>query len=385
MRWHNARLVLDAVREGPGISRAEVAARTGLAKATVSTLVDLLIAAGVLAGTGTQAPRGGRGRPGTGLELSAAGPHGLGVEIGVDFVATCLVGLDGRMLAHRVRPGDNRTRTVRQVLARVARAMETGLRDARERDVAVAGIGVAVPGLVDTAGVLRSAPNLGWRDVDLGAELARRVDVGTRPVRVGNEANFAARAELAGGELTDFVYVSGEIGIGAGIVLGGQLLAGPHGFAGELGHVCVDPDGPRCGCGARGCLEAVAGQDALLRSVGIPTDAGSPSELVERLAARLAEADPAALDTAGAAGRSLGIALAAVVNLVDVPAVVVGGSYARLSAWLAKPLHEELNRRALLGAVTVQTSRFEQEAAVYGAGAGAVHELLTDPARYLGS
>lgn len=379
MRRHNAALVLDAVARHPGISRAGVASRTGLAKATVSSLVDRLVAAGLVATTGPQA-RDGRGRRGTGLSLSPAGPHGLGVEIGVDYLATCLVDLTGDMHAHRVRTGDNRRQSMRQVLARAARVVRTALADAAAMGVPVGGIGVAAPGLVAASGVLQIAPNLGWREVDLRAELAGRVDLGDLPVVIGNEANLAASAELMRGDLRDFVHVSGEVGIGAALVVGGALVPGVRGFAGEIGHVCVDPRGPVCGCAARGCLEAVAGQDALLRRAGI-TDL-PPSRSIGTLAEQLASGDAAATDAVATAGHALGIALAAVVNVVDVPAVVLGGCYATLEPWLVAPLREELASRvvsATTAPVEVRRSVLGSEAAVRGAATAVVQRIIADP------
>ncbi|HEX9337125.1 MAG TPA: ROK family transcriptional regulator, partial [Pseudonocardiaceae bacterium] len=332
LRRHNSALVLRAVLDTPGISRAAIAAHTGLAKATVSSLVDRLIATDLLAETGLVA-RPGRGRRSTGLAPSPTGPHGLGVEIGVDYLATCLVDLTGRMYDHRVRPGDHRDRPASRVLAATVRAINSALRDAKVR---VGGIGIAVPGLVEAGtGLLRAAPNLGWRDLDIVAEVGGRIDRPDLPVLVGNEADFAAAAELGAmppGGPRDFVLVSGEIGIGAGLVVDGRPFRGVRGFGGELGHVTVDPAGPECGCGARGCLEPLAGLDAIMRAAGLP---GEP---VATLLGRLVDGDWAAMDAVGQAGRWLGIALAAVVNLVDVPCVVLGGSYAELAPWLRDPI-----------------------------------------------
>ncbi|WP_410050109.1 ROK family protein, partial [Actinomadura sp. CNU-125] len=108
------------------------------------------------------------------------------------------------------------------------------------------------------------------------------------PAEYDNEANLAALGELwfgGGTRLGDFVHVSGEIGIGAGIVVDGRVFRGAHGFAGELGHLVADPSGPSCPCGGRGCLEQIAGQDALLRAAGIPAGDASPAVLAGRLAA----------------------------------------------------------------------------------------------------
>lgn len=388
VRRHNAALVLGAVAAEPGISRAGVATGTGLAKATVSAIVDRLIEARLIVDTGPRA-RSGRGRRGTGLSVSDRGPHGLGAEIGVDYIATCLVDLTGTLHAYRVRPGDNRARTQRAVLAGLARAVRTALREADRRAVPVGGVGVAVPGLVEAGtGLLRLAPNLGWHKVDLAAALAERLPLAEVPVVVGNEANFAASAELVRGAhpgLRDFVHVSGEVGIGAGIVAGGALLTGVRGFGGEIGHICVDPSGPACGCGGRGCLERLAGLEAILGTAGLDLDA-PPAVLVDRLVACLESGDTRAHAAVRSAGRWLGAGLATVLNVVDIPAVVLGGSYAALEPWLREPLAAELASRVVSAdwsPVRLLASGLGPEAAAYGAGSAAVRAIIADPDTFI--
>lgn len=375
MRSHNSALVLNAIADAPGSSRADVAARTGLTKATVSNLVDRMITADLVV-EGAVATRSGPGRPGTELHLSPSGPHGLGVEIGVDYLATRLIDLTGAVRNRWVQPIDNRVLSPTRVLARVAKAVRTALAE----EVRIGGVGVAVPGLIESAtGILRVAPNLGWREVDLRGELCRRADLGDLPVLVGNEANFAALAELWHGIGTrNFVHVSGEIGIGAGIVVDGGLFEGVRGFGGEIGHVLVDPRGAVCACGSRGCLERLAGQEEILRQAGVST----PDELLARLAAD----DSAAVTAVVSAARWLGVALAGVVNLLDLPTVVLGGTFARLEPWLRGPLIAELDQRVVSAdwsPIQVLPAALGAEAAVHGAAGSAVRAILADPDAYV--
>jgi predicted NBD/HSP70 family sugar kinase len=188
-------------------------------------------------------------------------------------------------------------------------------------------------------------------------------------VEAGNEANLAALAETAqAGELRDFVHVSGEVGVGGGVVRDGRLYAGVRGFAGELGHVVVDPDGPPCSCGGSGCLEQFAGLDVLLRGAGVAT----VDELVEQ-----AGTGSAALTRAG---QALGIALAAAVNLLDVHDIVLGGVYARLAPWLVPPLQAELAHRVVSPTPpSVQVSALGPYAAVQGAAGSVVARTLAAP------
>ncbi|MEY7970361.1 ROK family protein [Saccharomonospora xinjiangensis] len=386
VRRHNCALVLDAVAATPGVSRAGVAARIGLTKATVSTLVDRLVTASLVREEGRQ-HRSGPGRRGTSLSLSPDGPCGLGVEIGVDYLATCLTGLTGEVRDEHVRRIDNRDTPASRVLSRVAAELRRALQHAEHEGLTVGGVGVAVPGLVEApSGRVLVAPNLGWENVDLAAGLRTGVPDLPGELVVGNEANLAAVAELdtmRRGEETapaSFVHVSGEIGIGAGIVLDGALFDGANGFGGELGHFPVRPRGPRCSCGAVGCLERLAGQDAILGSAG--------ADDVDDLVSRLDAGERTAVAAVRSAGRLLGSALSAVVNLLDIPAIVLGGTYARLYPWLADPLSAELSCRVLVSRwrpVEVRRSALGADAAARGAAVSALRAVLTDPDTYIAS
>jgi predicted NBD/HSP70 family sugar kinase len=389
VRRHNTGLVLGAIAEAGAVSRATVATRTGLTKATVSSVVEAMIAADLVAETG-QEQRSGRGRRGTALTLSPRGPHGLGVEIGVDYLATCLVDLTGEVRKRRIRGGDNRDCSVTSVLGRLATLIRTALADADALGVPVGGLGLAVPGLVEpAAGRLRTAPNLGWREVDLDTELRARLDLSGRSLLLGNEANFAALAELwSATGLPDFICVSGEIGIGAGIIIGGALFEGGHGFSGEIGHLAIDPTGPRCSCGAHGCLEQLASVESILRTVGLWSSGAVDPASVEALLDRLRAAHPATVRAVATAGHWLGTALAGVVNVLDVPTIILGGRYATLQPWLAEPITAELTTRVLGAAwhpVRVLASTVGPYAAVRGAATAVVRAIRTDPTRFVPS
>ncbi|MGW5639480.1 ROK family protein, partial [Streptomyces sp. NPDC003832] len=237
-----------------------------------------------------------------------------------------------------------------------------------------AGLAVAVPGLVARDGrtVVR-APNLEWQDVDLGALLPEHP-----PLTVDNEANFGALAELWLGEGTprDFLHVSAEIGIGAAVVVEGQLLRGTRGFAGELGHVPVRPEGLPCPCGGRGCLEQYAGEEAVLRAAGLERG----EDRVGLLAGRAAEGDAAVRGALRDAGAALGVALTGAVNLLDPESVVLGGALAGLAPWLLPSLEAELDGRTSGAACPVSVSRLGSEGPLLGAAHWVVRGVLDDPA-----
>jgi predicted NBD/HSP70 family sugar kinase len=382
VRQHNRALVLRQVADGPPQSRAHLALATGLTRATVSALVDELLAADLLAELSPD--RGLRGRPGAPLTLNANGPAGLGVEVNVDYISACVLDLTGSVRVAQTELVDNRRVSAAAGLRRAVRLAERVRAAGEAEGLRVTAAAVGVAGLVDSAGVLRRAPNLpGWRAIDLAAAFGTALQL---PVTADNEANLAALAQLWFGDSTrsrDFVLVSGEIGIGAGIILDGRLYRGVRGHAGELGHVVVDPAGPPCGCGANGCLEQVAGQEALLARAGIVGETGTPlaapAGAIAELTARARAGDRRAREALRAAGTALGIAIAGLVNVVDVPVVVLGGLYARLGEWLVDPIRAELDRRVVSrewAPVEIAVSDFGSDAAVRGAAGSVIKALI---------
>ncbi|MGJ5830560.1 ROK family transcriptional regulator [Streptomyces ossamyceticus] len=373
MRRRNLSRVMHTVNaEGP-LSRAAVASHIGLTRAAVSTLVDELIRAGLLEELGPERP-GRVGRPGSALALSGRGPAGIGAEIGVDHLAVCAVDLRGAVRARAVRHGTNRGRSPEPVIDELTALVRQVVAEAEEEGLWAAGLAVAVPGLVarDARTVVR-APNLDWHDTDLGALLPDGLSL-----TVDNEANFGGLAELWLGAATprDFLHVSAEIGIGGAVVVDGRLLRGTRGFAGELGHVPVRPEGPQCACGGRGCLEQYAGEEAVLRAAGL-----EPGEdRVELLAERAAAGDQEVRRALRGAGTALGIALTGAVNLLDPETVVLGGALAALAPWLVPSLERELARRTAGPACAVTVSRLGSEGPLLGAAHSVVRAVLDDPA-----
>jgi predicted NBD/HSP70 family sugar kinase len=369
VRQHNRALVLGTVADAPRQSRAQLAVATGLTRATVSALVDDLLDAGLLAELSPD--RGLRGRPGSPLVLNGNGPAGLGVEVNVDYISACVLDLTGAVRRSSTEVVDNRRSTPAAGLRRAIGLARRVRAEAEADGLVVVAAAIGVAGLVSADGVLRRAPNLpGWRAVDLAGAFSEALEL---PVTADNEANLAALAQLWFGHplLRDFALVSGEIGVGAGVVLDGRLYRGVRGHAGELGHVVVDPDGPPCGCGANGCLEQFAGQEALLRNAGVATG----DELIGRARA----GDQRALDALSRAGTALGIAIAGLINVMDLPAVLLGGLYARLGEWLIEPIRAELGRRVASrewAPVEVRVASLGSDAAVRGAAGTVIKSVI---------
>ena len=193
-----------------------------------------------------------------------------------------------------------------------------------------------------------------------------------------------------GSPLDSFVLVSGEIGVGAAIVLDGDLFSGMRGFSGEIGHLPMRPDGPPCRCGRRGCLEQYAGQEAILRRAGLQEPVammtGRPGGPVERLIAGAEAGDEEVIAAVREAGEALGTGIAGAINLLDVDTVVLGGLYALLAPWLLGPVQEQLSRRVLTAGwapTQVLVSRLGADGAVRGAATRAVRAPIDDPAAWI--
>ncbi|MFE7407992.1 ROK family protein [Isoptericola sp. NPDC057559] len=383
LRERNLRLVAGAVfgADGPP-SRADVAAATGLTRATVSTLVDRLVAGGLVAELPPVVAQRA-GRPAVPLVPARRTVVGLGLEVNVDYLGARVLDLVGDVVAERVVTGSLHDSDPREVLARLRGLAVDVVAEVEAGGMRVAGARLALPGLVDVRGArLEVAPNLGWSSVEPVPELDLRTGAGEAvDVEVANEAKLAALAELAGEVPPSFLYVSGDVGVGAGIVVDRQLFLGERGWNGEIGHVVVDPAGPRCSCGATGCLEQYAGKEVLLRGAGLPSSA--PVHAVVDL---LRQGDDAALATVRRAGRALGAALATFVNLVDVSTIVLGGAYAELFGWVGPVVAGVVEERALaapFAPVDVRPAAAGPHAALTGGAREVLRSVVADPAGWV--
>lgn len=390
MRERNLAVVLGEIARRQPVSRARLAEATGFTKTTVSSLVASLGEAGLVREDGPV--RGGeRGRPATVVSVNGNRVAGLGLEVNVDYLAACVLDL-GRRIRHRhIIAAANRGSAPESVIASLTRLASLAIAAAEDQGLAVAGAVVALPGVLDReGGRLRTAPNLAWSNVAAGDLLNAGLPLLPLPPDYDNEANLAALGELwfgDGPELGSYIHVSGEIGIGAGIVTEGRVFRGAHGFAGELGHVVIDPEGPPCACGGRGCLEQVAGQEAILRAAGMAettaTSPASPDGPLSELVTRLEKGDERALAAVRRAGESLGRALASAVNLLDPDTIVLGGIFSELAPWARPSTEAALTAGAGVLRDTpprVTVSRLGGDAAALGAASLVIERVLNDPA-----
>jgi len=270
--------------------------------------------------------------------------------VGIDFGATNikggLVDAGGRIL-NRVQVKTRASEGKEEVISRIVRVAEELGNDGRR------GVGVACPGPVDgTRGILFNPPNLpGWKEVPLKQELEGSLGTG---VCVQNDANMVAYGEWkfgAGRGASDLLCLTLGTGVGSGLVLNGRLYTGANGFAAELGHTIVEPDGPRCGCGARGCLESLVGADRIVADAKRAVNSGQETTLsrgegemtVHSISSAAAEGDSLASEVLERAGRYVGIAISSAVALLDVEVVVIGGGISRAGSLILEPIRKTVS------------------------------------------
>ncbi|QDY67138.1 ROK family transcriptional regulator [Glutamicibacter halophytocola] len=374
--------VIAAAGDDQRLSRADIAQVSQLTKASVSSLVADLLAAGLVIEIGVHRD-GERGRPSVGLVLNPARCV-MGMEINVDYIAAGLVDLNGKLLAHEILPRTNHRSTASEVLGALGELSQGLQGAARAQGLMILGGGLAVPGLVNEEQfTVLQAPNLGWEGQEL--DVAALLPEPKTRFRLFNEANASALAQqhLMDAQDRDFLFVSGEVGIGGGLIIDGELFVGPQGHAGELGHVVIAPDGKACSCGGRGCLETVAGQEAILAAanLGSAADRISRQERMSQLCQALETGAEPAVGAVAGAGKSLGIAVASAMRLYSVSTVVFGGHFAALEQWLRPAMEAGLQAHApsIAGQARLLCSPLGQTSALAGAARSVVGDLLEAP------
>jgi predicted NBD/HSP70 family sugar kinase len=378
-------IVRELHARGP-LSRSELVTRTGLTRSAIRGLIGELVAADLVSEE-RAAPLGTPGRPSPLVRANPEDAVVLALEIAVDTLAVALVGLGGTVLELiRIdRPRDHLT--VDQVAGDLAELVDE-VRARRPSAEPLVGAGLAVVGLVRrTDGCVAMAPNLGWIDVPLGERLAHALDM-TEPISIANDADLGALAEVRRGAARGadtVIFISGEVGVGGGIVVDGVPLTGVAGYAGEVGHLPVNPTGRPCHCGSVGCWETEIGSFALLRRAGHPEDGGAAA--VDAVIAEAAAGERRALDAMTAVGRWVGFGLAGLVNVLDPRLIVLGGLLGRIHPYIAPTIDAELDRLALRAPrrlVRVVPATLGIDAPLLGAAELAFERLLADPASWVG-
>ncbi|MFX0581334.1 ROK family protein [Nocardia nepalensis] len=383
IRRQNLAVLLRHVHLSGPVSRAVLAERMGLNRSTILALTADLAAAGLVSEE-LPGQTGKAGRPSLVVRPQSERVYGLALDVGADRLAVARVGLGGVILARRETPRPSGTFDPNDVIGALATIAENMIREAGSETICV-GVGVAFCGMVrEEDGVVRYGPNIGWVDVPVGARLSERL--GLR-VAVGNNANLGALAERERGVgigVADMIYLHGEVGIGGGIIMGGKLLGGEGGYGGEVGHMIVNPGGRACTCGSYGCLEAEAGELALIAAAGRTDLTGRAA--VEAIVEAAARGDATARDALHQVGDWLGYGVANLVNIFNPTMVVFGGVLREIYLASAAQVRSRLAVNGLLAVrerVRLRTSALADDAPLVGAAELAFADVLTDPLQTL--
>jgi glucokinase-like ROK family protein len=391
VRRRNRAIILDALRTNQTLSRAGLASATRLNPSTVSSIINELINEKLVRETDLIRPA--TGRPGRLVELNPLGGCSVGVEINVDYVMVILTDFTANILLRARRalqPADSQE----LILDRVERLISQALVEGQSSGLRPLGIGVGLPGLVSfPSGELKLAPNLRWKNIPLQKLWVEKFAL---PVYVENEANAAALGEFYFGAaqgVDNFIYLSAGIGLGGGVILNGKLFRGSRGYASEIGHMTIDPDGILCGCGKRGCLETLAGPRAVVEGVRETLKSGMVSSLSDIQnggagpltfdavveAAQLN--DPVALAALEEVGRVLGVGVANLVNIFNPDLIVLGGALNLASPILLPAVQRAVRENSLEPAtenMKVTPSALGSDACVLGAVALVLDEILRE-------
>jgi predicted NBD/HSP70 family sugar kinase len=350
----NRSVLLRLIRSQPDLSRARLAALSGLTKSTVSALVRELLDEHWLSEASAPVASPGLGRPSTPLNIDSSKRVLIGIEIAVDCLRLVCLSLSGSILTHtEVALIDRRPQQACRQLGRLVQALCHQL---DEKQLLLTGVGVCLPGAVDeTQGLVRLAPNLGWRDLPFMAMLAAelgKLGIPAAQIHLQNDADAAALGEYEFGGSGDdsLIFVNCDVGVGAGIVLNDRLFTGFLGAAGEIGHSILQVDGPLCSCGRRGCAEAFIGARALAGKQG-----------------------------AVKGGQYLGVMLQNLDAMFNAHVIVVGGRSCIDHPELietARATQQAYARVAGLQSPEVRAARFGVQAAAVGAAALVLHQFL---------
>jgi predicted NBD/HSP70 family sugar kinase/biotin operon repressor len=370
IRLRHRRLVLDLLRENVSLSQADLARKTGLSRTTISTLISELRGMGLIveAEPGRAGASGLGGRPPTMIALDDSAGAAVGIDLGHGHVRVAVANLAQTVLSERYAELEL-DRDVPGSLDTAAALVGEALDEAGVERSRVIGAGMGLPGPIDRArGVIASNAILsGWRLVPAAEEMSARLGV---PVELDNDANLGALAETvwgAGQGCAHVAYVKASTGIGCGLVIDGWLFRGARGIAGELGHTVVNESGLVCYCGRRGCLETVAGAQAVTELV---RRSHGDHLTLDRVAALAVEGDPscarAIVDIAG----EIGIAAANVCNMFNPERLVVGGTLALGGELVLRPIRDAVEwatRHFTTAATEVVLGQLGDRAEVLGA------------------
>jgi predicted NBD/HSP70 family sugar kinase len=387
VRTHNASVVLHQLRLHAPLSRADLAKRIGLNRSTVSSIVAQLLDAGLIQETSLQTDK--VGRPGLSLAINPEGGCAVGVEIEPAGVRVVLTDFTAKIIWRRSVQVDAR-RHQDDYLQGAEEMVRQALFQAEIQQLPVLGVGVALPGLVDVhCGELRYAPSLHWHNIPFRSRWSSLFGL---PILLENNANAAALGEYYFGvaqNVPNFLYIGAGATMGGGIVINGELFRGRGGFAGEMGHMTLDPDGNECSCGRRGCWETLVGSAQVVAhyrqrasNAGRVLQADGEESDFAKVVAAADAGDLVAEIVLQQMGENLGTGIANLVNIFNPQLVVLGGYYSLAHESVIPMIKESVKRNSLFPmrtALSVLPSQRGVDDSILGAVALVLDDRMRTP------
>ncbi len=382
----NRSTVLNVIKDEGPVSRTDIVRLSGLSPATVSEITADLIGEGLIyekeAGDSTG------GRPPILLALNHDAAYVVGLKLAERHVSAALTDIEATIL-HTLTVPTTGIAVVERAVAALTGAVEQVIAQSPVSRERVTGVGIGLAGVIDAErGLCRYSPILDWRDVPLKRLVEEQIGI---PVCIDNDVNTLAMAEKwfgAGQGVDDFLVVTVGRGVGLGIVAHGRFYRGTRGGGGEFGHTVMDPEGPSCDCGKRGCLEAYVADPALVRAARETAMEGglgdvNPDELtVERVTELARAGDETLREIFARAGRVLGMGIANLINVFNPALIIVSGEGVRAGDLLFAPMREAVARHVfdgLLGDTEIVVQEWGDEAWAWGAASLVLQEIYRSP------
>ncbi len=341
--------ILDLIRTTELISRTDLARATGLSQASITGITADFIREGLIEEKQSGAYEGGR-RP-TLLAIRPDGVHVIGINIAVHEIRVVIVNFQAELQASHTAMLENDYYSPEEIVSIIAQAIQACIWEANFSKDQISGVGVGIPGPVDSGtGVIRFLPNYGWEDVPFREMLQAKIN---HPVFVDNSSNNLAIGEYWYGNgrgIDNFLVITLENGVGAGMMLNGQLVRGHLGIASEFGHICAVKSGPLCRCGRQGCIESFVGNNAIIRdarnlarknkwsSTDIDPDSIGFTEIVEELEKGNTELDK----IYNTAGSILGTGISNMIIMLNPEIVIITGKGVAAGAKLFDPMYRAM-------------------------------------------
>ncbi|GKU81872.1 ROK family transcriptional regulator [Niallia sp. NCCP-28] len=343
VKKENKSLVLNLIINHSPISRADIAQQSGLNKGTVSSLVSELLEEQLIYESGPGESSGGR-RPVMLLFNQGAG-YSIGLDLGVNYILGVLTDLQGNVVFSKNEKYKNTT--YEETLNHVKKVISFLINAAPPSPYGIVGIGIGAPGIVNKEGDVLLAPNLGWKNVSLKAEIEEAFHL---PVIIENEANAGAYGEKKfgiGQQFDNLIYVSVGIGIGAGIIINGELYSGFNGHSGEVGHMTIDKNGMQCRCGNKGCWELYASEQSLLSKAN-ELKLGNKGDISLGEILSLAEKEEqSVLVLLEEIGRNLAYGIINIIHSFNPQQIIIGNRLAAAKKWIEPQVQDTIQKFTL--------------------------------------